>query len=207
MPSPTTLALFALATLIITASPGPGVLYVSARTLSQGRRAGFASAFGIEFGELVWITAAATGLAALLATSTAALTLLRFGGAAYLIFLGIQRWRTAETFVTPPPARIGRMFTQGFITQLLNPKVALFAVAFLPAFINPAHAVAPQVAVLAGVYIATALVVDTSYVLAAAALSRRFMASRVAQKRFSRLAAGTYFALGLAAAAAGERTT
>lgn len=127
-----TLVFFALATLVLTASPGPGVIYVSARALSQGRRAGFASMFGIEFGEVVWIAGAATGLAALLATSTAALTFLRFGGAAYLIYLGIQRWRHVETVATPRPASAGRIFMQGFVTQLLNPKVAIFAVAFLP---------------------------------------------------------------------------
>jgi len=205
MPTLTTLLLFGVATLIITAAPGPGVLYVSARSLSQGRRAGFASAFGIEFGEVVWIAAAATGLTALLATSASVLTVLRFAGAAYLIFLGVQRWRHAENFVMPSPAPIGRMFTQGVITQLLNPKVALFAIAFLPPFINPSAPVAPQVAILGAVYIAIALVVDTSYVLAASALSRRFLAHRNAQKRLGRVAAGTYFALGVAAVAAGER--
>ena len=97
MPSTTTLLLFALASLILTASPGPGVLYVSARTFAQGRRGGFASMFGIESGEVVWIVAAATGLAALLAASTAALTVLRFAGAAYLIVLGIQRWRRGHS--------------------------------------------------------------------------------------------------------------
>ena len=78
MPAPATLALFALATALLTASPGPGVLYVTARALSQGRKAGFASMFGIESGEVVWIAAAATGVAALLAASVSALTVLRF---------------------------------------------------------------------------------------------------------------------------------
>src|ERR1051325_2041499 len=112
MPSLTTVALFALATLLLTASPGPGVFYVLARTLSQGRTAGFASMFGIEFGEVLW-----------LAASTTLLTILRFGGAAYLIYLGVQRWRHLESLATPRPAPIPRLFTQGLITQLLNPKV------------------------------------------------------------------------------------
>src|SRR5579864_724043 len=84
MPALTTLLLFALATFLLTVSPGPGVLYVVARSLSQGRKAGFASMFGIESGEVVWLAATATGLAALLATSAAALGVLRWAGAAYL---------------------------------------------------------------------------------------------------------------------------
>ena len=201
----TTLVLFALATLILTATPGPGVMYVAARTLSQGRRAGFASMFGIESGEVVWLVAAATGVAALLAASVSALTFLRFAGAAYLIFLGVQRWRTAEIPATPSPARMGRVFAQGFVTQILNPKVAVFFVAFLPQFLNPAQPIAPQVAVLGVVYVAVAIAVDVTYVLTWTALARQFMSSRRAQRRTGRIAAVTYFALGLAAAATGTK--
>ena len=203
MPSDTTLVLFALATFLLTVSPGPGVLYVTARSLAQGRRAGFASMFGIEFGEVVWIAAAATGVAALLSASVTALDALRFAGAAYLVYLGIQRWRQAGAVTAPLPAPLGRIFLQGFVTQLLNPKVAVFFIAFLPQFLNTTQAIAPQVMVLGIVYIAIAIAVDAAYVLAAAAVSRRFMRSRVAQIRTGRVAAATYVALGLAAAATG----
>lgn len=205
MPSPTTLLLFAVATVLLTASPGPGVLYVAARSLAQGRRAGFASMFGIEFGEVVWIIAAATGVAALLSASIGALTALRYGGAAYLIYLGIQRWRQVGAVELPPPARLGRMFAQGFVTQLLNPKVAVFFVAFLPQFLNTSQPIAPQVTLLGVVYIAIAVAIDTTYVLTAAAISRRFIQSRTAQRRTGRFAAATYVALGAAAAATGIR--
>ena len=200
-----TLLLFALATFILTVSPGPGVLYVTARTLAQGRRAGFVSMFAIEAGEVVWIAAAATGVAALLATSVSALTFLRFAGAAYLVYLGVQRWRRSEEVSTPRSAELGRVFAQGFVTQLFNPKVAVFFVAFLPQFLNPAQPIAPQVMVLGVVYIAIAIAVDAVYVLSAAAVSRRFMRSRVAQRRAGRVAAATYVALGLAAAATGVK--
>lgn len=199
------LLIFALTTLVLTATPGPGVFYVTARALSQGRRAGFASMFGIEFGEVAWIMAAAAGVAALLATSTAAFTLLRLGGAAYLIYLGILRWRQAEEFALPRRSSPGRLFAQGFVTQILNPKVAVFAVAFLPQFVDPQRPVTPQVILLGIVYIAIAVAVDTTYVLTASAVSRRFLAAPGARKRTARFAAGTYVALGLAAAAAGER--
>jgi len=205
MPGPATIFFFALATFILTISPGPGVLYVAARSLAQGRRAGFASMFGIEAGEVVWIAAAATGVAAVLAASVSALTFLRFAGAAYLIFLGIQRWRDAGASDTPEAAGLGRIFAQGFVTQILNPKVAVFFVAFLPQFLNPAQPIGPQVAVLGAVYIGIAIVVDASYVLSAAALSRRFIESTAARRRTGRVAGASYIALGLAAAATGVK--
>src|SRR3989442_183972 len=189
MPGLTTVLLFAVATTILTVSPGPGVFYVAARSVAQGRRAGFASMLGIESGEIVWIIAAATGIAALLSTSIAGLTALRFAGAAYLIFLGVQRWRQVETLPVPRPAPLGRVFAQGFVTQILNPKVAVFFVAFLPQFLNPAQQIAPQVMVLGVVYIAIAIAVDATYVLAATAESRRFMRSRAPQARTRRVAA------------------
>jgi len=198
MPGLTTILLFALATFILTVSPGPGVLYVTARSLAQGRRAGFASMFGIEAGEVVWIAAAATGVAAVLAASVSALTFLRFAGAAYLIFLGIQRWRDAGASDTPEAAGLGRIFAQGFVTQILNPKVAVF--------FNPAQAIGPQVAVLGAVYIGIAIAVDASYVMSAAALSRRFIESGAARRRTGRIAGASYVALGLAAAATGVKT-
>ncbi|TMD36044.1 MAG: LysE family translocator [Chloroflexi bacterium] len=205
MPGVTTILLFGLATFILTISPGPGVLYVTARSLAQGRRAGFASMFGIEAGELMWIAAAATGVAAVLSASVSALTFLRFAGAAYLVFLGIQRWRDAGVSETPQPACLGRVFAQGFVTQILNPKVAVFFVAFLPQFLNPVHPIAPQVAVLGAVYIGIAIAVDASYVMSAASLSSRFIASAAARRRTGRIAAASYVALGLAAAATGVK--
>ncbi len=196
-----TLVLFGIATFILTVSPGPGVLYVTARSLAQGRRAGFLSMLAIEAGEVVWIAAAATGVAALLATSVSALTFLRFAGAAYLLYLGLQRWRHSENIQAPPRAELGTIFVQGFVTQLLNPKVALFFVAFLPQFLDTAHAVAPQVITLGAIYIAIAIAVDGCYVLMASALARRFARSPSAQKTTGRVAAVTYSVLGLAAAA------
>jgi threonine/homoserine/homoserine lactone efflux protein len=203
MPGPTTLLLFALATFLLTVTPGPGVLYVTARSLSQGRRAGFASMFGIECGEIVWLAAAATGVAAVLSASTQALDVLRFAGAAYLIYLGVQRWREVDRPATPAPARLGRIFAQGFVTQLVNPKVAVFFIAFLPQFLNPSAPIALQVLVLGAIYVAVALVVDTSYVLAASAVAGRFMRNSIARRRSGRIAAGTYVVLGVAAAATG----
>jgi threonine/homoserine/homoserine lactone efflux protein len=207
VPSLTTFLLFALATFLLTVSPGPGVLYVTARSLSQGRAAGFASMFGIESGEVVWIAAAATGLVALLSTSTYALGVLRWAGAAYLVYLGVQRWRQAEEPPSPRRAALPTIFVQGLVTQILNPKVAVFFVALLPQFLNPAQPIPVQVAALGAVYVGIAVAVDTSYVLAASAISKRFLSSRTVQKRTGRVAAATYVALGVAAAATGIKRT
>ena len=205
IPAPATLALFAIATFLLTVSPGPGVLYVVARSVSQGRSAGFASMFGIEAGEIAWIAAAATGVAALLATSEETLGVLRYVGAAYLIYLGIQRWREVEQPATPKRAPLPAIFAQGVVTQLVNPKVAIFFVAFLPQFLDPSRPVASQVAALGLVYIAIAVAVDTCYVLAASAVSSRFMRSASARRRSGRVAAVTYAALGVAAVASGVK--
>jgi threonine/homoserine/homoserine lactone efflux protein len=159
--------------------------------------------FGIESGEIIWIAAAATGVAALLAASESALDVLRYAGAAYLIYLGVQRWREVDQPKTPARASLPAMFVQGLVTQLVNPKVAVFFVAFLPQFLDPSRPVASQVAALGLVYIAIAVAVDTCYVLAASAVSSRFMRSAAARRRSVRVAAVTYVALGVAAAASG----
>src|SRR6266704_4721140 len=96
MPSPALLAVFALATFVLTATPGPGVLYVVGRSVGGGRRTGLASMLGIETGEAVYIAGAALGITALLAASPVALSVLRYGGAAYLVLLGIRAWRQDE---------------------------------------------------------------------------------------------------------------
>jgi threonine/homoserine/homoserine lactone efflux protein len=205
MPEPTTLVLFGLATFLLTVSPGPGVLYVTARTIAQGRAAGFVSMFGIESGEIVWLIATATGVAALLSASEEALGFLRFAGAAYLIYLGVQRWREVDHVETPARANLPILFAQGLFTQIVNPKVAVFFVAFLPQFIDPGRPVAAQVAALGIVYIAVAVLVDTGYVLGASAIATRFLRSAKARVRSNRVAAATYVALGVAAAGVGVK--
>jgi threonine/homoserine/homoserine lactone efflux protein len=205
VPTLTTIALFALATAVLTASPGPGILYLVARTAGQGRRAGFASMAGIESGEVVWLVATATGVAAILSASEEALGVLRIAGAVYLIYLGVQRWRGADGIERPRPDRLTRIYAQGVVTQILNPKVAVFFIAFLPQFISTAEPVFQQVAVLGAVYIAIAVVIDTTYVLTAHAVLGRVLRGRVAQQRADKVAAATYVALGVVAAATGVR--
>jgi threonine/homoserine/homoserine lactone efflux protein len=198
---------FSLATLILVAMPGPGVLYLVGRTLDQGRRAGVASMLGIESGELVHVVAAAVGLSALLAASATALDVVRYAGAAYLIVLGIRRWRAGaepDAPVEPQRASARRIFAQGLVVQVLNPKVAIFFLAYLPQFLDPSAPVAPQVLLLGGVYLAIAMASDGVYVVLASLAARRLRASTAAQRGMARASAATYVGLGLFAALSGR---
>jgi threonine/homoserine/homoserine lactone efflux protein len=205
VPSVTTLLLFALVTLALSATPGPAVLYLIGRAVGEGCRAGFASMLGIEAGELAWIVCAAVGLSALLAHSALALSGLRYLGAAYLILIGIRSWKHPESITALPPTRSTHAVAQGFIIQILNPKVALFFLAYFPQFLRPGHAVAPQVLLLGTIYIAVAFTSDSLYLLLATWLAGRFAQSARARRRQTRISALTYIALGLAAAALGDR--
>jgi threonine/homoserine/homoserine lactone efflux protein len=168
------LAAFLLASLVLAATPGPGVLYIVTRTLAHGRRAGLASVAGVAMGNLGNALGASLGLAALLAMSSLAFTLLKFAGAAYLVWLGINALRQTRTAETPPahvdaprPSRI--IMRDGFVVALLNPKTALFFAAFLPQFIDPAGSAVLQSALFGAAFVAIAACTDTAYVLAAGA--------------------------------------
>ena len=211
MPSAAFLAVFALATFVLTATPGPGVLYVVGRSVGGGRRSGLASMLGIETGEAVYIAGAALGITALLATSAIALSVLRYGGAAYLLLLGIRAWRQhgEEDETDREPAGRGHWgaYGRGLVVQLLNPKVAVFFLAYFPQFIRPAQPVAPQVLVLGAIYLTIAVVTDTCYVLLASWLADRLARTPGARRRRARISALTYFALAAAAILLGDRGT
>lgn len=134
------LALFVFSALLLNITPGPDTLYIVARSSTQGARAGAIAALGIGAGILVHITAAALGLSALFAASASAFTVLKMVGAAYLVYVGISMMRSrrpnADVAVAPAHAALRTVFIQGFWTNVLNPKVALFFVAFLPQFVD-----------------------------------------------------------------------
>lgn len=211
MPDPRLLAVFALATFVLTVTPGPGVLYVVGRSVGGGRRSGLASMLGIETGEAVYIAGAALGITALLATSAVALSVLRYGGAAYLVLLGIRAWRQneREEDAAAEPSWRGNWgaYGRGLVVQLLNPKVAVFFLAFFPQFIRPGQPVAPQVLLLGAIYLAIAVSIDTCYVLLASWLADRLAGTRRARRRRARISALTYFALAAAAVTLGDRGT
>jgi len=149
--NPASFKFFLVTCIILVMTPGPDTLYVLAHSLGQGRRAGVISAFGICSGFLVHTGAAAIGLSAILMTSGLAFTLVKYAGAGYLIYIGIRTLsaRTTVHAVSLATAKAHRrLFAQGFLTNVLNPKVALFFLAFIPQFIDPmCSAVASQVIV------------------------------------------------------------
>lgn len=208
MPSPTTLLLFVLAGSALVAIPGPNHIYIVTRGLSQGRAAGLASAIGVETGTLVYIAAAAAGLAALIASSALAFDAVRYLGAAYLIYLGIRalsRYRPPELNAPAVPRSLRRVYLEGVLVNLLNPKVALFFVAFLPQFIDPHRGPVPaQIVVLGLIMSAIGLTSDVLYAMASGTLGG-WLGRRPAFLRRQRyLAGGTYLALGVAAALTGR---
>ena len=211
MPSPATLASFALASLVLILLPGPAMLFLVARGVAGGPRAGAFSALGIESATAVYIAATALGLTAVLAASTTAFTVVRYAGAAYLVVLGIRTMRdrsphpVATTGATPASAFT--LWRQGFLVGIGNPKTALFFLAFFPQFVHPeVGPAASQVIVLGAVTLAIGTVLDLSYGLFGG-LVRRRLAGRPSAVRRGRLAVGlTYLGLGGLAAVTGLRS-
>jgi threonine/homoserine/homoserine lactone efflux protein len=168
------LVTFVVAGLLLNITPGPDVLYIVGRSLAQGRTAGVVSALGIATGSLVHVAGATPSVKALLAATPMDYDAVRYAGAAYLIWLGVRALRSRDAALTIDqtgtfsPAAI---FRQGAITNILNPKVALFFLAFLPQFTDPARgSVALQAAVLGLIFIANGLLVCVAYALGASAL-------------------------------------
>jgi threonine/homoserine/homoserine lactone efflux protein len=173
---------FAAAALALAVLPGPAVLYIVARSVDQGRFAGLVSALGIGVGSLVHVTAATIGLSSLLASSATAFTVVKYAGAAYLILLGIHRLLTREEVAevaARPPRGLGMIFRDGVIVNVLNPKTALFFLAFLPQFVDPDQgAASPQILVLGLIFTVIALSSDSLWALAAGTLGAWLRRSR-----------------------------
>jgi threonine/homoserine/homoserine lactone efflux protein len=203
MPEPSTLLLFAAASAALVAIPGPAVIYIVTRGVAQGRSAGVVSAMGIEAGALVHVVAAVAGLSALIASSAAAFTVVKYAGAAYLVLLGIQRLRTRGDMALAELPRDSnwRLFRQGLVVSVLNPKVAVFFLAFLPQFLDPERgAVALQVALLGVLFVGIAAVLDCTWAVAAGSVGDRLRRSISVRRWLDRISGGAYLGLGVAAA-------
>lgn len=205
MPDLSTVLLFAGASAALIALPGPAVIYIVTRGVAQGRSAGVVSALGIEAGALVHVAAAAVGLSALVASWAAAFTAVKYAGAAYLVLLGIQKLRAGRegpSFAERSPESKGRLFRQGLLVNALNPKVAVFFLAFLPQFVDPGQgaAVALQVAVLGALFVAIATVLDCAWALAAGSVGERLRRSVTVRRRLDRVSGVAYVGLGAASA-------
>lgn len=171
MPEPESLLVFITAGLLLNITPGPDVLYIIGRSLGQGRSAGVVSALGISAGCLFHVAAAALGLSALMVTLPLAYDVVRYAGAAYLVWLGLRALVSKSSpFQTQrvDSAPLGRIFRQGMLTNVLNPKVALFFLAFLPQFTDPARGpLAFQIIMLGLIFIANGTIVCLAYALSA----------------------------------------
>jgi threonine/homoserine/homoserine lactone efflux protein len=200
-----TVIAFCGVTFLLVATPGPGVLYIVGRSIDQGRRAGLISMLAIESAEVVYVLAAAFGLAAVLASSANALDAVRVAGGAYLIMIGIRRWRRDDES-QGGVASGRRVFAHGFLVQLMNPKVAVFFLAYFPQFIRPGSNVVAQVLSLGALYIAIAVASDAVYVLASSALAARLTRRARSQLAVRRGTAALYLGLGFAAAFSGSRS-
>lgn len=207
-PLPLLLA-FMTASLILALTPGPAVVYILARTLSQGRASGLASVAGVALGNLGNAIGAAVGLAALFAVSSAAFTVVKWAGAGYLIVMGVRMIRSAGTGPAPAalavePLQRARIFRDGFVVALLNPKTAIFFAAFLPQFMSADAPHLPQSLALGATFVALAGCTDLAYVLAASLIAPR-LGRLGAHARWGQRAAGASFiGLGLLTAFSGK---
>jgi threonine/homoserine/homoserine lactone efflux protein len=209
MPSANAFLLFTLAGLALAVVPGPAVTYIVTQSVDKGRRAGIVSALGVASGGLVHVAAATAGLSALIASSATAFTAVKLVGAVYLIVVGIRRILSKDEDVLDPdapPASHRKLYTQGVIVNVLNPKTALFFLAFLPQFVDADHPIAPQVAVLGVVFVAIAVLSDVSYALLADLLAGRIRRSGAGARIRRYVTGGIFIALGVTAAAARRAT-
>jgi threonine/homoserine/homoserine lactone efflux protein len=201
---------YLVASLVLAVTPGPGVVYLVTQTIAQGRKAGLTSIVGLALGDLGNAMAASVGLAAVFAASATAFAVVKFAGAAYLVFLGIKALR-AKTMVhgAARTNRISsaRLFRDGFLVALLNPKTALFFAALLPQFISPGASTLGQSAILGCVFVSISMCTDMIYVISASALAPRIR-QRSAGRGYGRyISAATFIGLGAYAALANPRSS
>lgn len=198
MPDFATLALFAAAALALCATPGPDMLLIASRSVSQGKASGFATLAGIQVGTYCHALAAALGLSQLFLVVPVAYDVVRYAGAAYLLYLAWQAFRSSGAIQAPVAGGrhypIGVVFRQGLLTNLLNPKMALFVLALFPQFVDPnAGSVAAQILLLATVLNLIGILVNGAVILTASGLGRAFSA-RTRWRRAPQILLGTVFA-------------
>ncbi len=209
MPHHPHLPLFVLASVVLLLTPGPAVLYIIARSVDQGRRAGLVSVCSIEVGNFIHVIAATLGLSALVLSSALAFTIVKYLGAVYLIYLGLRRLfmreDTRETGYRRPQSLRG-IFSQGVVVAALNPKTALFFVAFLPQFVDPSQgAIAGQMLVLGCIFVMLAVISDSMYALLAGTLGHCLRGPRSVARAERYVAGSVYVGLGVMAALADAR--
>jgi threonine/homoserine/homoserine lactone efflux protein len=213
MPDASTFALFVAAALALLLVPGPAVFYIVARSVEGGRATGLVSVLGVELGTLLHVGFAAVGLSAVLVSSATAFSVVKWLGAAYLVYLGLQHLLARdggdeEALPASTEKRLPRVFTQSVLVQVLNPKVALFFLAFLPQFVDPSRGAAwTQIIVLGATLAILGLFTDGLYALlggAAADWLKRRSAGAGLRRARRCVSGGVYLALGAVTAVSGS---
>lgn len=203
------LILFMGAALALLLIPGPAVLYITARSASQGRTAGLVSVLAIESANFIQAAAATLGLSAILLSSALAFDVVKYLGAAYLIYLGIRKLMASDDGTENQEVQresLSRIYWQGFAINLLNPKTALFFFAFLPQFIDPAKGnVVGQNLLLGAIFVGMALMTDSLYALLASSLAGRLAGNKGFQKGGRYFAGLVYVGLGITTALTGSK--
>jgi threonine/homoserine/homoserine lactone efflux protein len=202
-----TLYLFITAVLLLVFMPGPNTLYIIARSIQQGRKAGIVSSLGVQLGTMFHIAAAAFGLSALLLSSALAFNIVKYVGAAYLLYLGVKTLLTREKIETATDvqkATLSRIFYQGIVVNLLNPKTALFFFAFLPQFVDATRgAVAMQIILLGMILAFLGGLSDITYALVAGSISNWLRGNEKFVRGQRYFAGAVYIGLGAATALTG----
>ena len=212
MPDASTFGIFVAAGLVLLVVPGPAVFYIVARSIEGGRPAGLVSVLGVQLGTLTHVAFATVGLSAIVASSATAFAVVKWAGAAYLVWLGLQRFLARDEvepdLETGQKERLSRVFRQSILVQILNPKVALFFLAFLPQFVDPSRGAAwTQIVVLGATLAFLGLFTDGLYALLGGTAGE-WLRRGGRSPRFRRvqryLTGGVYVALGAATAVTGS---
>ena len=203
------LYLFIGAALALLLVPGPAVLYITARSASQGRMAGLVSVLAIETANFLQAAAAALGLSAILYSSALAFDVIKYLGAAYLVYLGISKLFFSRNTSDDRPVvqeSLRRIYWQGFAVNILNPKTALFFFSFLPQFVSPEQGnVTSQTLLLGAIFVGMAIVTDSLYALLASSLAGRLKSSKNFQRGGRYFAGLVYIGLGITTALTGSK--
>ncbi|HTA57185.1 MAG TPA: LysE family translocator [Candidatus Baltobacteraceae bacterium] len=207
--APSSLVLFMTGAMLLLLVPGPAVLYITSRSIGLGRAAGLVSAMGIAVGTLVHVAAATLGLSALLVSSASAFTFVKYSGAAYLIYLGIRTLRNGGAVVVDPSREqvsLHHVFGQGVLVNLLNPKTALFFLAFLPQFVDPARGHATlQIFELGVLFALMGWMSDSVWALVSGTFAEHIRGSVRLRSTQRKVSGGALIALGLASAFSGAK--
>lgn len=209
MIEPSRLHFFMGAALALLLVPGPAVLYITTRSATQGRLAGLVSVLAIETANFIQAVAAGLGLSAILLSSALAFGVVKYLGAAYLVYIGLRKLISPDNEVEKASVKresLSRIYWQGFVVNILNPKTALFFLAFLPQFVDPAKGnVIAQNLLLGVIFIGMAIVTDSMYALLASSLAQKLTGNRKFQKSQHYLAGLIYIGLGVTTALTGVR--